>query len=100
MESAKLIIEVTAGIIPGEPEESFTKRWAITSAEWENAEREDARVLGEAAELPEEERAEVAQHAMHRSLLLAFRAAEADEYARLLRNPSRFNWTRTDWVWT
>lgn len=83
--SAKAVIEVTAGLIPGRPEEAFTRRWVITSAEWEQAERDD-----EAAD-PE--------HAFAQALLLAFRAAEADEYARLLRNPGRFNWVRTDWVW-
>jgi hypothetical protein len=36
---------------------------------------------------------------MHAALLLGVRAAEADEYARLLRNPQRFNWVRTEWEW-
>jgi len=85
-ETVKVIIEVSAGLIPGQPENEFMRRWVITSAEWEKAVQDD-------------EQAD-AEHAFHRSLLLAFRAAEADEYARLLRNPARFNWTRTDWIWT
>lgn len=36
---------------------------------------------------------------MHAALLLAFRAAQADEYARPLRNLQRFNWVRTEWEW-
>lgn len=85
-ESAKVIIEVVAGLIPGQPEAKFTRRWAITSSEWEQARAKDA-----AAEDPE--------LAIAAALLLADRAAVADEYARLLRNPGRFNWVRTDWLW-
>lgn len=85
MESAKLILEVVAGLIPGQPEPEYTRRWVVTSSEWEEAERKDDEVDPE--------------HAFHRALLIAFRAAEADEYARLLRNPGRFNWVRTDWLW-
>jgi hypothetical protein len=84
-ESARVIIEVVAGLIPGTPEPTFTRRWVITSTEWQEAETADA---GAAPD-----------HATHTALLLAFRAAEADEYARLLRNPRRFNWVRTDWIW-
>jgi hypothetical protein len=95
VESAKVIIEVTAGLIPGQPEDEFTRRWAITSAEWELAQAADAEILQRA----QEEGGRGSNQAMHAALLLAFRAAEADEYARLLRNPDRFNWTRTDWIW-
>lgn len=84
-ESAKVIIEVTAGLIPGQPEHEFTRRWAVTSQEWADAEHAD-------------ENSDPG-HAFHRALLLAFRQAEADEYARMLRNPARWNWTRTDWIW-
>jgi hypothetical protein len=95
LESAKVIIEVTAGLIPGTPEDAFTRRWAITSAEWEEAQAKDAELLQQA----QEGDADAGSHAMFAALLLAFRAAEADEYARLLRNPQRLNWTRTDWIW-
>lgn len=84
-ESARVIIEVVAGLIPGTPEPTFTCRWVVTSAEWEAAKARDAD--------------DAPDHAMHAALLLAFRAAEADEYARLLRNPGRFNWVRTEWIW-
>lgn len=83
--SAKCIIEVTAGIIPGEPEAKFTRRWAIASCEWEEAQAADANSDPE--------------HAFATYLLLSGRAAQADEYARALRNPARLNWVRTDWVW-
>jgi hypothetical protein len=83
--SAKVIIEVQAGLIPGRPEPEFSRRWAVTSDEWDEAQNADDQADPE--------------HALHQALLLAFRAAEADEYARLLRNPGRFNWVRTDWIW-
>jgi hypothetical protein len=84
-DAAKVLIEVQAGVIPGQPEPEYTRRWAITSAEWERAEQDDK----EADE----------GHRFACFLLLSFRAAEADEYARMLRDPSRFNWTRTEWIW-
>jgi hypothetical protein len=85
METAKLVIEVSAGLIPGQAEPEFTRRWAITSAEWEVAQAED-------------EKADEA-HRFYAYLLLSGRAAQADEYARALRNPARFNYVRTDWIW-
>lgn len=88
-ESARVIIEVSAGVIPGTAEPQFTRRWGITSAEWEKAVADDAELLEHGDE----------GHAFAVALLLASRAAVADEYARLLRNPNRFNFVRTDWLW-
>lgn len=83
--SAKVIIEVVAGIIPNQPEPEFTRRWAINSDEWQAAQEADEKADPE--------------HRFNAYLLLAGRAAQADEYARALRNPQRFNWVRTDWLW-
>lgn len=83
-EPARLIVEVVAGLIPGRPEDEFTKRWAITSTEWQEALKAD-RVAQEGDESGWR--------------LLNERAALADEYARTLRNPNRLNWVRVDWVW-
>lgn len=84
-ESARVIIDVQVGVMPGEPEPQFTRRWVITSDEWEEAQARDA-VCDDA-------------HAFSSLLLLTSRAAAADEYARLVRNPARFNWVRTEWTW-
>lgn len=84
LESAKVIIEVTAGVIPGTPEPQFTRRWAITSREWEEAQQKDMMEDGIFHPMAE---------------LLVLRAAQADAYAMMLRDPSRINWTRTDWIW-
>jgi hypothetical protein len=79
VESAKLIIEVVAGLLPGkDPEPEFTKRWAITSKEW----------------------SEAGVKAGGQSELLAERNGQAQGYAALLMlQPDRLNWVRTDWVW-
>ena len=76
---AKLVIEVQAGVILGEPDPELTKRWAITSEEWEAAQ-------GQSTD-------EVAA-------LLATRMGQAQGYAGLLGlQPDRLNWVRLDWVW-
>lgn len=84
--TARILIEVTAGLIPGTPEPEFTRVWTITSEEYEAAVARDNDTREN-------------WHKLNVALLLAERAAVADEYARILRNPSRFNWTRTDWIW-
>lgn len=75
MESAKLIIEVVAGLLPGkDPEPEFTRRWAITSQEWHESQDQSG--------------------------LLAERNGQAQGYAALLMlQPDRLNWVRTDWIW-
>lgn len=73
--SARVIIEVVAGILPETPEAEFTKRWAITSDEWEAA-GDDA------------------------AFLLATRNGQAQGYAGwLMLQPDRLNWVRVDWLW-
>ena len=74
MASARVLLEVQAGLLVGDPEPEFTKRWVITSEEWHTA--------GD----PE--------------LLLAERNGEATAYAgRLMMQPDRLNWVRVDWIW-
>lgn len=76
---AKLVIEVQAGVILGEPDPELTKRWAMTSEEWEAAEKAGPHQA---------------------TTLLATRMGEAQGYAGLLGlQPNRFNWVRLDWVW-
>src|SRR4051794_21860564 len=40
MDACRCIWEVLAGVIPGEPEPTLTRRWAMTSAEWEAPDRD------------------------------------------------------------
>lgn len=75
MESARIIIEVTAGLIPTKPELEFTKRWVITSTEW-NARGDDV------------------------GILLADYNGRALGYASyLMLQPNRVNWVRTEWIY-
>lgn len=75
-DAARVIIEVVAGVIPGHPEDEYTKRFGITSQQWEEA-GEDGKAN-----------------------LLAERNGQAQGYAGLLMlQPDRFNWVRTEWIW-
>lgn len=75
MNSAKVIVEVQAGVIPGTPEPEYTRRWAMTSDEWEAA----------GPKAGEE---------------LAMLNGKAQGYAMLLMlQPDRLNWVRTEWLW-
>lgn len=76
-ESARLILEVTAGVVPGTVEPEHTRRYALTSAQWRQAEED-----GSGAEV------------------LADVAGRAQGYAGLLMlQPDRLNWVRVDWLW-
>ena len=73
--SARVIIEVVAGVIPEQPDPHYTKRWGITSGEWEAAGK-------------------------GQQVLLAERAGQATGYASLLMtSPDAVNWVRLDWLW-
>lgn len=76
-DSARLIVEVVAGLIPGgDPEPEHTRKFVITSAAWEAA--------GQMAQME----------------MLADVNGRAQGYAGLLMlQPDRINWVRTDWVW-
>jgi hypothetical protein len=77
MEQAKILLEVTAGIIPERPEPELTKQWAITSAEWQQATEDDAQ-----------------------GFLLSTRNGQAQGYAGwLMMQPDRVNWVKTNWIW-
>jgi hypothetical protein len=76
-ESARLIIEVTAGVVPGTVEPEHTRQYAVTSAQWAAAEKD-----GNGVEV------------------LADVAGRAQGYAGLLMlQPDRLNWVRVDWLW-
>lgn len=77
MESARVIVEVVAGVIPGTAMEEHTRRYAITGTEW--AEAEQAGRTGD---------------------LLAETNGRAQGYAGLLMlQPNALNWVRTEWIW-
>ena len=74
MNSAKVIVEVVAGVIPEQPMPEYTRRFAITSEEWSEAKDP--------------------------SILLAETNGKAQGYAGMLMlMPDHLNWVRTDWIW-
>jgi hypothetical protein len=77
METARALLEVTAGVIPNRPEPELTKQWAITSAEWQQATEDDAQ-----------------------GILLATRNGQAQGYAAwLMMQPDRVNFVDLKWIW-
>lgn len=76
MESARVILEVVAGLIPGKPQPELTRRWALTGREWNDLDSEG------------------------KSAALAEINGRAQGYAGLLMlQPDRLNWVRLDWLW-
>lgn len=75
-DTARVIIEVVAGLIPNQPDPTHTRRWAITTDEWHG------------------------RDAAGKTELLATRNGEAQGYAALLMlQPDRLNWVSIDWIW-
>ena len=77
MQAAKLIIEVQAGVIPGQPMPEYTRRWGWTS----------------------DEQAKLGAGDMKTREKWIMIAGESREYAATLENPARVNWLRRDWIW-
>jgi hypothetical protein len=75
MYTARVIIEVVAGMIPGRPEPEYTKWFWITSEEWNSDGADQARLLYDCNN-------------------------RATGYASMLMmSPGRFNWVRLDWIY-
>lgn len=76
-ESARLVLEVVAGVVPEQPIAEHTRRYVLTSSQWQQA-KADGRTGDVLAEL----------------------TGRAQGYALLLSlQPDRFNWVRTEWLW-
>ncbi len=83
-DSARVIVEVVAGLIPGkDPDPQYTRRFPITSTQWHEAGEKDQADGGGLAQAE----------------LLAKVNGEAQGYAMLrMLQPDRFNGGRTDWI--
>lgn len=76
-ETARLVVEVVAGVIPGQPMDEHTRRYVLTSSQWQQA-KTDGKTGDVLAEL----------------------TGRAQGYAMLLSlQPDRVNWVRTEWLW-
>lgn len=78
-QTTRILIEVTAGLIPGQPEADYTRRYVITDAEWAEAQAAGVDAVGG---------------------LLAEHNGRAQGYAALLMmQPDRVNFVRTEWLY-
>lgn len=79
VQSAKAVIEVVAGTIPGQdPDPVYTKRFALPTHVWEELGTDRLQQMAALAELN----------------------GRAQGYAGLLMlSPDRLNWVRVDWIW-
>lgn len=74
-DSARVIVQVMAGVIPGTPEEEWTRNFVLSAREWDDAGEHSAEVLAELN-------------------------GRAQGYASwLMLQPNRLNWVRTEWMW-
>ncbi len=79
MNATRILIEVTAGLIPGTPMAELTRRYSITDAEWSEAQAGGQQTVGD---------------------LLAETNGKAQGYAGLLMlQPNQINWVRTEWLY-
>lgn len=77
---ARIIIEVTAGVIPRQPIEEYTKRFVISSDAWY--------AQGQYEGKQEEAKLEILK-------IYGF----AQEYMRNLMNPQAANWVTLNWLY-
>jgi len=77
MVACKLLIEVHAGVIVGEPIPEYSRRWEWSSEDQAALEADDP-------------------WAREKYILIA---GESREYAATLEDPRRVNWVRRDWIW-
>ena len=74
--TARLGVDVVAGLVPGQPLPEYTRRWFITSEEWNEGD------------------------GLAQAQLLADVNGKAQAWAAyLMFQPDRVNWVKTEWVW-
>lgn len=78
-QAARCIVQVRAGIIPGEP--TISKSWTWTSGQQDDLESKDH-----------------ARHSVAHQQWITM-AGESRELAAWLENPGRFNWVERTWTW-
>lgn len=96
MESAKAAIEVVAGLIPGkDPLPELTRRWFITSSEWDAARQQNEAEVEKTGPLRDQ-----LMPVDYLGRLMADKQGQAMSYAQLLMfQPDQLNWVRVDWIW-
>lgn len=80
MSSAKVGIDVAAGVIPGTSMPEYFRQWFITAEEWQEASEDKT--------------------GMAHAKLLADLGGKAQAWAMFLMfQPDRVNWVKTEWIW-
>lgn len=77
MIALKALIDVFAGVIPGEPLPEYTKQWRYTSADYEADQKTPA----------------------DQPTIFSKYLDESHDYAKGLSNPAYVNWVRVTWNW-
>lgn len=88
--AAKLIVSVTAGVLPGQPMNEFSQRWTFTSEQWA--------VMNDKTELEKPVLQRSAEWQQARSDWIRVHG-ESREYQASLENPARLNWVNREWIW-
>ncbi len=87
--SAKAAIEVTAGLVPGQPQPELTRQWWISSDEWASAEALNA-----------QQPAQGVMPVDYVGRLMADKQGAAMAYAQLLMfQPDQYNFVTVNWLW-
>ena len=72
----RVAVDVVGGVLPGTPEEEFTRRFFVTSEDWH------------------------ADEGKNQAELLADLAGKSSAWATyMMLQPDRFNWVKLEWVW-
>lgn len=75
--TARVGVDVVAGVLPGTPEPEFTRRWFLSSETWYAAETGSAKA----------------------ELLVEMNGKALAYAAWLMLQPDRFNWVKTEWIY-
>lgn len=78
--TARVGIDVAAGVLPGQSMPEYFRQWFITSEEWQEASKDET--------------------GMEQAKLLTDLAGKANAWATyLMLQPDRVNWVKTEWIW-
>lgn len=87
--------EVMGSVIPQQPMPEFTRRWILTSEQWEKDLEESAPIR---AMSDEDYKAWLQAGNHYESTFQKYQNA-AMVYAQSLQNPQSLNWVTVNWIW-
>lgn len=79
-DTARIGVDVVAGLVPGQPMPEYTRQWFLTTYEWAEAGKDET--------------------GMEQAKLLADLNGKAQAWAGyLMLQPDRVNWVKTEWIY-